>query len=227
MGFGTVKATKGGSAEQFEVAPAGSHSAVLVALIDLGTHRDTFKDKKTDKESTADYRKVLFCWELTGCKMTGYNDRNFIMVKDYRVTFTEKAGLRKMIEGWAGKAFQEGQEFDITKLLGKSFQLTLIHDHPKSNPDRTYAQISGIGPVPKGLAVAKPSITPFARDLDAPGELPDWTPYLYGEPVKDVIARSLERRGAAAPASKPISENGEPPEQHDEPEGDGGDEVLY
>jgi hypothetical protein len=207
------KASTGGTGS-FECAPEGSHPAVCVGLIDLGTHSEEFKDEKTGGKKTLSYRKVLFCWELTAEPMAGFKGRNFIVSKDYRVTFTEKAGLRKMIEAWAGKTFAEGQDFDLEKLLGKKFLISLTHH--TSSKDKTYAKIAGVSAVPKGLPVPEPKTKQLLWSIDD-GKAPpvDWIPYLYGEKVEEVIARCEERKGHS---ERPITDEGEVGDANEERE---------
>ena len=187
----TATTAAGGS----EVAPAGSHPAVLVALIDLGTHEETFEDKVKGTSRTVDLRKVLMAWELTAEPIAGLKGgRNHVVSRDYNVTFSQKSGLRKMIEGWRGKSFAEGEGFDLGKLLGQKCMVTVKHG--TSARGNTFAKFDGVAPVPKGLAVPAPKIKPFAWSVDD-GEfpIPDWLPYLYGESVADVIKRCKERNG--------------------------------
>jgi hypothetical protein len=71
-----------------------------------------------------------------------------------------------------------------------------------------YANLDGIAPVPRGLVVGTPQRRPFAWEIDAAAELPDLSsfPYLFGNPLKDMIEASPEwraRRGLPAPAAAP------------------------
>jgi hypothetical protein len=67
----------------------------------------------------------------------------------------EKANLRKDLESWRGKGFTETEadSFDITKLLGVACLLNVIHKAGKNG--NTYAVVSGISPVPKGMTCPK------------------------------------------------------------------------
>ena len=194
-----VTATSGGA--KSEVPPAGSHPAVLVAIVDLGTHRETFKDEKNG-ERTADLRKVLFAWELTSEPMSGMKDSNHIMTRDYNVTFSNKSSLRKMVEGWRGKAFAEGEGFDVGVLLGKACLLTVTH--AESARGNTYAKIGGIAPLPKVMTAPPPKrkLTTWMESGSDETEL-SWLPFLYGEPVADVVKRCLERTQSKQPSAVP------------------------
>ena len=47
------------SGGDFTLVPAGNHEAVIVGIIDLGIHTETYEEK------THDVRKVQLVWELT------------------------------------------------------------------------------------------------------------------------------------------------------------------
>ncbi len=202
--------------EKTEVPPAGAHPAVLVAIIDLGTHEDEYNGKATF------LRKCLYVFELTAEKMTGFKDRNHVVTKDFtiggngEIVLGPKNGLRKMLEGWRGSQYPEGQEIDIAGPLGKPCLVTIKHG--KSGKGNDYAKIEAVAPVPKGLAVPPATHAPFAWEIGNTGEPPaeDWIPYLYGTPVVDVIKGSHEF------LKKPIPKrNGGATEPEEEPVGAG------
>ncbi len=188
------KATTGGEAR--EVPDAGAHPAVLVALIDLGTHSEEFKDD-AGKVKVKDIRKVQFVWELTGEPIKGQPGKNHIIGRDYNLFFSQKAALRKLVEAWRGKALAEGEEFDIAVLLGKPCLVTLSHG--QSARGNAYAKLEAVGPLPKGTKAAPPKIAPFSRLVDSADLLPDWLPYIYGESVGDFVARAKEIAGHTTP----------------------------
>jgi hypothetical protein len=200
--------TKATAGAKREVPAAGAQPAVLIGLVDLGTHEETYKDEAKQSERTVEVRKLCLVWELTAEKMAGMKEANHVVSKVYNMSaaghFGPKSGLRKMAEAVRGKAYQEGEDVDVSKMLGKPFLITITHG--KSNAGNDYAKIDGIGPVPKGMAVPPALRTPFTWELDT-GDVKDleWLPYLFGEKVADVVARSLERKGAAP---EPISEEG-------------------
>lgn len=195
-----AKATnKGGGGS--EVPPAGAHPAVLIAIIDLGTHEDEYNGKPSYP------RQVLFVWELTTEKLAGTKSRNHVLARDYTIGYSgevilgPKNGLRKMLEGWRGKAYGEGDDIDIAAPLGRSCVLTVKHG--ESAKKNTYAKIESVTPVPKGLAVPPAErCKPFTWEIHEGAELPperEWLPFVYGEKVEDVIKGSYEWRGLPVP----------------------------
>lgn len=175
---------KASSPKSGDMAQAGSHPAVLVAMVDLGTHEDEYQGKKSR------HRKAYLVWELTA------EASHQVIGRDYTISFAPKAALRGLVEKWRGRAFAENEEFDLSKILGKPCLLTVVHGtSSKGNP---FAKIDGVSPVPKGMPVPPPSRTPFSWEISGK-DLPaaDWLPFIYGEAVTDVIRRSEEYRGTS------------------------------
>ncbi len=205
-----MPSTFAGTATEFKstpIPPAGSFGAVLVALVDLGTHSERFrnKDQKTGKvkETVKDVRELLIVWELPEEKVEGFKDLNHLVFKRYSVTFSEKSGLRIMMETWRSKKYQPNEDIDPAVLLGKSCQVNVTH---RQDGDRTYANFTGVSPLGKGMKVAKPQNTPVIVGLD--DKLPAWIPtHLYGEKVEDIRRFCLEHGGQRTP---PQTANGQP-----------------
>ena len=182
-----VKESKG----DFESAPAGNHPAVLAAIIDLGVQRNDYQGVESFQ------KRAYFCWELVTEKAK--NGQTFVVGIDLTVSLNEKAKLRHFIDAWRGKAMAEGEEFDISKLLGKKCLLTLTANK------KGYPVVSGVAAIPKGMTVAEPTRKPVIwslDDLDETGkiELPEWLPRIFGETVKEVIEHRCEEE-AEAPTS--------------------------
>lgn len=190
------------TAPQFssEVPPAGNHPAVLVALIDLGTHETSFTDQKTGNKKETNRHEVYLIWELVDQLMAG-SKFNHVIGKVFTVSLAETAALRKMVEAWFGKKFKPDQEFDLEKLIGVPGMANIVHAESRSSPGKFYANISAIAAVPGKMKVEKPKRTPFVYQLGhGPYKGPDWIPFIYGEKVEDKIAACLEnRRGAPQP----------------------------
>lgn len=171
-----------------ELPPAGTHPAVLIGLIDLGTHEETYQGKATPPK-----RKVMLVWELVTEKMSGMKDSNHVIANRYTFSLASKATLRKVLEDWRGKKYGDDEEVDISAVLGKSCLLSVNHTQ---SGDRTFANVAGVQQVVKGMAVPpaqrKPVEWQVGYDLD---QLPDWLPYLYGEPVAEVVKRCHELTG--------------------------------
>jgi hypothetical protein len=135
----------------WEITPAGNHAAICYRFIDLGTHLEDYMGTKNLK------RKVLMTWELpTELMTTGeYAGKPFQVGSRYTWSMSEKATLRKHLEAWRGRAFTDDdfagpKRFNIKNVLGKACLINVVH---KTNGEKTYANIGGIGPMPKGMPI--------------------------------------------------------------------------
>lgn len=133
------------SGGSFALAPAGTHRAVCYRLIDLGTRQKTFQGV------TKTLREVMLSWELSDEFMD--DSRPFTINKFYTWSMHEKANLRKDLEAWRGKPFEESDfgpegRFKPRNLLGAPCMLNVIHGKSKSGDTRE--SIAGIMSLPKG-----------------------------------------------------------------------------
>ena len=115
----TIVATTGAS--EYPKVPTGVHNARCVRVIDLGTQRNDYGGNITYK------RQVLIIWEIPD-QIT--NDQPMTISKFYTLSLHEKANLGMDLVSWRGRPFteQEKQGFDITKLLGITCQINVMHN---------------------------------------------------------------------------------------------------
>jgi hypothetical protein len=185
--WGVTATNSGGNND--ELPPAENNPAVLVGLIDLGTHDEEYQGKHYQA------RKALLCWELTADHKS--DGSPFIVTRDYSISekLSKKSGLRVMLESWRSEPLNDKESINLLGLLGKPCLVNIIHS--ESARGNKYAKITGISKVPKGTTVPKPLCQPFEWHIGSGDfQAPDWLPYLYGEPVEDVIKRSHELGGA-------------------------------
>lgn len=137
------KPTEGGD---FAPPPAGAFAAICYRFIDLGTQTTTFNNE------TKRARKVMLSWELTDTDERMEDGRPWTISQRYTWSMHEKATLRKTLESWRGKGFEESDfgegGFDVRKLLGAPCMLSLVH---AEKGDKTYTNISAVTKLPKGL----------------------------------------------------------------------------
>jgi hypothetical protein len=129
----------------FKPAPAGNWPAVCSRIVDMGTQPTNYKGKA----GTA--HQVLITWELHGDETTENDGSPMIAQRAYTWSMSPKANLRKMLESWRGKAFEESDfdTFDIAKLLGAPCLINLTHS---TSDGTTYANITTVAKLPKGMA---------------------------------------------------------------------------
>lgn len=127
----------------FEQPPTGMVQAVCAFVHDIGTHVSDYQGKQNVAH------KIIVSWELSEKMTTGdYADLPFMMSKYYTLSLNEKANLRKDLESWRGKQFddEELKGFDVEKLVGANCLLNLT----KNSKDKVI--ISAITPLTKGMA---------------------------------------------------------------------------
>ncbi len=185
----TMKATSGGGGS--EVPSAGNHHAVCVAIIDLGTHEETFKGVSSDN------RKVYIAWELVEEKLAGTTDRNHIVYEKYTLSFNSKAKLRHAVEGWLAKKFKDGEGFDLPSLKGSRCLVNVVH---KPNGEYVNANVGGISPIHKSIPVVAPKLTPIVWFLGCSERFPDVSqlPLCYGRKLEDLIEECQENAGKSS-----------------------------
>lgn len=149
--------------ESFELAPAGTYAARCFKIIDMGTQPVVWQGT----ESSA--KKILLMWELADPDVRMSDGRPFIISKRYTASLNEKAALRKDLESWRGKPFtpEELRSFDVGRLLGQPCMLSVLH---ADKGGRTYANISALMKLPRGLPLTEAANECVAWDFDKP----DW-----------------------------------------------------
>jgi hypothetical protein len=136
---------------KFERCPEGNHVAVCYEVIDIGTVETTYLGE------TKRQRKIWVGWEIPNETME--DGRPHVIGKRYTLSSYEKATLRKDLESWRGKKFNDkdfGPEgnFDIKQLLGKGCLLNVVYSEKEG---KTYANIETVAALPKGTAT--PALT--------------------------------------------------------------------
>lgn len=178
----TAKKTEGGD---YTPVSQGLHQGVCFMLMDLGTQFN----EKFGKSA----HKILIGWEIPDERIEIEKDgqkKNLprAISKQYTLSLHEKAQLRKDLESWRGKAFSEPEldGFDLTKLLGQNCMVQVIH---KTKDNKTYANVSNIVSMPKGMPKKNPEnplrYFSFEEHQDA---IPEGTP----EWISDIIKHSEE-----------------------------------
>lgn len=169
----------GSSASNIPPVPAGTHLAVCNMLVDLG---EQYNERYGNSS-----RKVLIGWEIPEEKIEledGPHSRT--IRKQYTASLNEKSNLRKDLAAWRGRDFtpEELKAFDLHNIVGASCMINVIHT---KKDDRSYANISAIMALPKGMGKGSLTEKPLVFDLDTASlddveELPNW--------IGDIIKKS-------------------------------------
>lgn len=151
----SLKAPVGGSFKQ-QLPTAGIMKARCVAVIDLGTHLDKLYPRD-DKGRDNWKHQIQIQWELDEQMEWEGELKPMMATKRYTLSSGKKANLRKDLEGWYGRKFddeelKESGGFIVEKLLGRPANLTLVH-----SADGKYANVAAIAPLKEAAAQFYPS----------------------------------------------------------------------
>lgn len=194
----------GGKGGDFEYPPAEATSAVLVSIIDMGTHTVPGFDGKKDY----DRHSLLLVWELPGVNQS--NGTSFVVANEYTLSMNKKAGLRILCRDWRGRDFtdEEAANFELESMLGQVCTLDLQEKTTKKN--NTITVVAGATRLDKRLPVPVATLPKFSFDICSTNPLPThaWLPFVFGEAVGDKIKRSREWKNGRKPVDEPAGNGG-------------------
>lgn len=129
---------------EYQQCPAGSHIAVCVGLVDLGTQHGEYQGKPVTRE------QIIIRWETPDELMD--DGQPFLVSAFYTNSLGEKANLRKILEAWRGRQFTEEElkGFDLQNILGVACMLNVAHN------DAGKARVQAVMALPKGTPKPKP-----------------------------------------------------------------------
>ena len=176
--------TTGGGGKR-EKAPAGNHLAVLVAVIDMG-HQWQEPYEAGDKGYWS--RRAYFVWELCDEKIAG-TDKNHVVAIDLTLSRRDTSKVAKWYKARTGQEIPD--PYNPTAELGQHCMLNVVANA------KGYPKVDGLTAVPKALAGRLPAPTyPLTAvslsQFQGGAVLPDWLPWLYGNPVEDHVRASRE-----------------------------------
>lgn len=144
-----IASSTGGS--NYEPIAAGTYVARCYSMIHMGTVKESYMGEEKF------VNKVRLTFELP-TELKVYKEENgeqpAVLSKEFTLSLSEKSNLRAFLNSWRGKALTEDEckAFDIAVLAGKPCTLSVIHKTSKVS-GKTYAEISSIGAVMKGMEV--------------------------------------------------------------------------
>lgn len=162
-----ILATEGGKNE-FHLVPAETHQAVCFGVFDLGLQKSSFQGQEKIQH------KILIGWEIDCPIPSGeFAGKRMTIYKRYTLSLSNKANLRKDLEGWRGKAFtaDELKGFDIERLIGVNCMLAVVHNQ---SGEKTFANVSGVSKLMKNLIPMKP---------ENPSTTPEWVAKIQAQAV--------------------------------------------
>lgn len=158
-----------GEKKEFNIQPQGNHQAVCFDVFDLGLQKGEWQGKAKIQH------KIYIGWELNERIESNddFNGKRYRIYKKYTLTLDDRGNLSKDLISWRGKAFsdEEVKAFDIENLIGANCMLNIIHNDYNG---KTYANVSTVASVPKGLPLIK---------AETPRSIPDWIKKIQDQAV--------------------------------------------
>ena len=195
--MGRYASDKGGGGD-FTPAPAGTHVARCVRLIDLGTHHGEWQGTPTVRN------QVYIGWELPN-ELDSFNDKMQPYVVGMFATnsLNEKSKLRPLLEAWRGRGFttEELMKFDLANILGQPCLLTVVHE---TKDGKTKAKVLGAGKLVKGME-CPPQVNPSQQFF-----IDEWNNAVFEslpEGFQKIIRESDEYKQRMMPATPPSQAN--------------------
>jgi hypothetical protein len=187
----------GGS--DFAQAPAGTHVARCVRLIDIGTQPGEYKGEKIFR------RQVVIGFELPNELMPDGERAGmpFFVSKYYTASLAEKANLRRDLVNWRGREFTQAElaGFDSKNILGKPCMLQLTPN------DKNKIRITALMALPKAAPVPEQINPSFYFSLE-PDEFSDASFNALSDYYKNLITSTpefLALQATSAPPAPPAS----------------------
>lgn len=193
---GTIeeKSAGAGGRPKGDLPTAGMHGAVIVAIVDMGTHPDKFEVKETGEIRDYDRHRLLLAVELTSKPLPDGSGNNWVYAKEFTLSFKEGSNLAKLAGAVLG--LSRGQAFDVADLLGKPCSAEIEQTAGKE-AGKFYANLKGIKGRAEGLPIKRNKRDAFIWTFEDGTEpnLPSWLPgWVYGNKVLDIINDSIEAR---------------------------------
>lgn len=133
---------------------AASYNARCYFMAHIGTIDDEYQGKKITSN------KVRIGWQIASERLEIERDGKTeslprVIGKEYTLSLSEKATLRKDLEAWRGVPFSEKEleSFDITNILGVECLIAVIQKESKTAGKGKYNVVSSVSKIVKGTVV--------------------------------------------------------------------------
>lgn len=198
-----ISASGGGNFPERKPLEAGAYAAVCDMIVDLGVQpspNGQFAPKRT--------LMVRFQIPSERVEITKNGETKSlpaVISRTLGLSLNEKATLRQLLQSWRGKAFtpEELKRFDLANVLGKPAFINVTHS---VKGEKTYANLTSIMPLPKGMPAPTLEGDALIYSTDAPDpavfdKLPEWVQDKIANRIIDAPKPTPAPKAAAAPAA--------------------------
>lgn len=160
---------------KFPLPDTGTVQAVCCGVWDLGMQKSSFNGE--DKI----LHKIVVAWEINqmiDSPESEFHGKPYMLSNKYTLSLGDKANLRRDLESWRGKPFTAEEitsGFNVEQLYGINCLIGINH---VTKGEKTYANVSSILPLVKGME----KITPLRTKDEAP---PKWVVELQAQAIRN------------------------------------------
>lgn len=160
--------------KEFELAPEGTHPAIITTVADLGIQVSRWND--TEKRVS----KWGIGFEISGQKTT--TGKHFSITTTITDSLHPKSRLYAIAKAALGTV---GDDLDMEELLGKPVLITVAHDE---NDKGKWANVTTVTGLPTGMTVESTDTPCLYFDLDNPdSKIYEQLPALFRKRIEDRV----------------------------------------
>jgi hypothetical protein len=150
----------------FALCPAGQHPARCVDVVYRGEFPNQFKPGTTQKKISI--HLMLDTQDDDGRDVRRSDGKRFILSAWFTKSMHEKANLRKTLEGWRGRAFDDSaaESFNLNDLINAPALVNVKHVKNKKGDE--IAVIDSISKLPRQMTVFPVEEIEYIRIKDRP-----------------------------------------------------------
>lgn len=203
-----VSATSGGNYPERKPLEAGAYAAVCDMVVDLGV-------QASPGGQYAPKRTLMLRFQIPSERVEITKDGETkslpaVISRTVGLSLNEKATLRQLLQSWRGRAFtpDELKKFDLVNVLGKPAFVNVTHS---VKGDKTYANLTSIMPLPKGMPAPVLEGEALTYSIDEPDpvafdKLPTWVQDKIANRVVDAPVLPKAAPAAPKPAAAPVNQ---------------------
>jgi hypothetical protein len=200
-----ISESSGGNFAERKPLEAGAYPAVCDMVVDLGV-------QQSPGGLYAPKRSVLLRFQIPSERVEITRDGQTVdlpavISRTLGLSLNEKATLRQLLQSWRGRAFttEELKAFDLVNVLSKPAFINVTHS---TKGDRTYANLTSIMPMPKGMPAPTLEGEALWYSVDEPDalvfdKLPNWVQDKIANRVIDAPAKPAPAPAKQWPAAGP------------------------
>lgn len=192
----------GGSFEPRKPLEAGAHAAVCDMVVDVGVQPSPGGQYAPKRNVILRFQIPSIRVEITQDGQT--RDLPAVISRTVGLSLNEKSTLYAMLTAWRGRSFtaEELKAFDLSKVAGVPAFINVTH---AAKGDRTYANLTSIMPIPKGMPAPRLEGEALVYSTDAPNgeifaKLPNWMQEKIANRIVDAPKAHKPATAAPTPA---------------------------